>query len=90
MAIDVARLECKGVVTLGEFKCDALHGGGGAMLNGQDDAIVAVAAEIEVGIAPGMELRRSAQGLAGADGGLTLFGMMAQAGYIEGLYPGRQ
>ena len=76
MAIEVDRLECKGVVTLGKFKCDAGHGGGGAMLNCQDDAIVAVAAEIEVGIAPGMELRRSAQSLAGADGAGTLFGMM--------------
>ena len=38
------------------------------MFDGQDDAIVTVTAEIEVGIAPGMELRRSAQGLPGADG----------------------
>ena len=51
-------------------------GGGGAMLDGQDDAIVAVAAEIEVGIAPGVELRRSAQGLAGADGAGALPGMV--------------
>ncbi len=57
MAIEVDRLECKGVVTLGEFKCDALHGGGGAMLDGQDDAVVGVAAQIEVGIAPGVEFR---------------------------------
>jgi hypothetical protein len=49
MAIELDLLECKGVVTLGEFKCDTLHGGGGAMLDGQDNAIVAVAAEIEVG-----------------------------------------
>ena len=34
MAIELDRLECKGVVTLGEFKCDALHGGSGAMLDG--------------------------------------------------------
>ena len=27
-------LECKVVVTLGEFKYDALHGDGGAMLDG--------------------------------------------------------
>ena len=42
MAIELDRLECKGVVTLGEFKCDALHGGSGAMLtvawNGRDEA----------------------------------------------------
>ena len=76
MAIEMDRLECESVVTLGEFKCDALHGGGGAMLDGQDDAIVAVAAEIEVGIAPGVELRRSAQSLAGANGARTLFCMV--------------
>ena len=34
MAIELDGLECKGVVTLGEFKYDALHGGGGAMLDG--------------------------------------------------------
>jgi hypothetical protein len=28
------KLECKGVVTLGESKYDALYGGGGAMLTG--------------------------------------------------------
>ena len=46
------------------------------MLDGQDDAVVAVAAEIEVGVAPGVELRRSAQGLTGADGAGTLPGMV--------------
>jgi hypothetical protein len=47
-----------------------------AMLDGQDDVIVTVAAEIEVGIATGMELRRSAQSLTGADGAYTLFGIV--------------
>ena len=46
------------------------------MLDGQDDAIVAVAAEIEVGITPGVEFRRSAQGLTGADGAGSLSGMV--------------
>ena len=46
------------------------------MFDGQNDAIVTVASEIEVGITPGVELRRSAQGLTGADGACTLFGMM--------------
>ena len=76
LAIGLDWLEGKSVVALGEFKGDAWHGGGGAMLDGQDDAIVAVAAEIEVGIAPGVELRRSAQGLTGADGARTLSGMV--------------
>ena len=51
------RFEREGLVALDEFESDARHGGGGAMLDGQDDTIVAVAAEIEVGIAPGVELR---------------------------------
>ena len=76
LAIELDGLEGKGVVALGEFERDAGHGGGGTMLDGQDDAIVAVAAEIEIGIAPGVELRRSAQGLAGADGACTLLGMV--------------
>src|SRR4051794_14659275 len=46
------------------------------MLGGQDDAVVAIAAEIEVGIAPGVELRRSAQGLAGASGSGALSGVV--------------
>jgi hypothetical protein len=46
------------------------------MLDGQDDTIVTVAPEIEVGIAPGMEFRRSAQGLAGAHGTGALLGVV--------------
>ena len=46
------------------------------MLDGQDDAIVAVAAEIEIGIAPGVELRGAAQGLSGASGRRTFSGMV--------------
>ena len=76
LAIGLDRLEGKGVVALDQFKRNARHGSSGAMFDGQDDAIVAVAAEIEVGIAPGVELRRSAQGLPGADGAGSLFGMV--------------
>ena len=50
-------LQGESIVALGQFKGDTGHGGGGAMLDGQDDAIVAVTAEIEVGIAPGVEFR---------------------------------
>ena len=64
------------IVALGQFQGDTGHGGGGAMLDGQDDAIVTVAAEIEVRVAPGVEFRRSAQGLTGADGASALPGMM--------------
>jgi hypothetical protein len=76
LAIGLDRLEGKGVGALDQFKRNARHGSSGAMFDGQDDAIVTVAAEIEVRIAPGMELRRSAQGLPGADGGGSFFGMV--------------
>jgi len=76
LGIGLAGLQGEGVVLLGELERDAGHGGGGAMLGGQDDAVVAIAAEIEVGIAPGVELRRSAQGLAGASGSGALSGVV--------------
>ncbi len=76
LAIRLDGFEGKGVVALGQFKRDAGHGGCGAMLDGEDDAIVAVAAEIEIGIAPGVEFQRSAQSLTGADGASSLPGMM--------------
>ena len=76
MGIGLDGLQREGVVALGEFERDGRHGGGGAMLDGQDDAIVAVAAEIEVGIAPGVEFGRSAQGLTGADSAGALSGMV--------------
>ena len=66
----------EGVIALGEFESDAGDGGGGAMLDGERDAIVGVAAEVEVGIAPGVEFGRSAQGLTGADGAGSLSGVM--------------
>jgi len=71
LAIRLDGLEGECVAALGQFEGDALHCGGGAVLDGQDDAIVAVAAKIEIGIAPGVELGGSAQGLTGADGALS-------------------
>ena len=50
----------EGVIALGKFERDAGDGRGGAMLDGERDAIVGVAAEVEVGIAPGMEFGRAA------------------------------
>lgn len=76
LGIGLDGLQGKCVITLGEFECHTGHGGGGAMFDGQYDPIVAVAAEIEVGIAPGVEFGRSAQGLAGADGAGPLPGMV--------------
>src|SRR6201995_2653197 len=58
------------------FEGESGHGGGGAMLDGQDDAVVTIAPQIEIGVAPGVELRRAAQGLAGADVARAFLGMM--------------
>ena len=58
--------EGEGIGALGEFEGNGGHGGCGAVLDGQGD-LVSVTAEIEVGVAPGVELGRAAQGLAGAD-----------------------
>jgi hypothetical protein len=69
-------LHGQSIIALCQFKSNTGHGGGCAMLDGQDDAVVGVAAEIEVRIAPGVELRRSAQSLTGADGAGSLPGMM--------------
>jgi hypothetical protein len=68
--------ECEGVVVLSKFKRDALHGGGGTMLNGENDAVVAVASEVEVGITPGVELGRATQGLTGTTGASALSGVV--------------
>ena len=76
LAIGLDRLESQGSVALDQFKHHARHGGSGAMLDGQDDAIVTVTPEIQVGIAPGMELRGSAQRLPGADGAGSLLGVV--------------
>ena len=76
LEIDLDGLQGKSLITLGQFERHSRSGGGGAMLDGQDDAIVAVAAKVEVGITPGVEFGRSAQGLAGADGAGSLPGMV--------------
>jgi hypothetical protein len=76
LVIGLDRLEGKSVVALDQFKRDAWRGGGGTMLDAQDDTIVTVPSEMEVGIAPGVELRRSAQSLTGAYGARALFGMV--------------
>jgi hypothetical protein len=75
-AIGLDRLKGQNVASLGKLERKVGDGGGGAMLDAQDDAIVTITAEIEVGIAPGVEFRGSAQGLTGADGTGSLFGMV--------------
>ena len=63
--------EREGVGALSELECHRGHGRSGAMLEGKREiaafAGAAVTAEVEVGVAPGMELGGAAQGLAGAD-----------------------
>ncbi len=76
LAVGLSRFEGKSVIALGQFKRDAGNGGGGTMFDGQDDAIVTVPSEIEVGVTPGVELRGSAQGLPRADGAGALFGVV--------------
>src|SRR5271168_1730712 len=76
LVIGVRWPQGEGVIALGKFERDAGDGGGGAMLDGERDAIVGVAAEVEVGIAPGMEFGRAAQCLTGSDGSGALPGVM--------------
>ena len=86
LAIGLDRFEGESVVSLGEFERHGGHRSGGAVLDSQNDAVVAVASEIEVGIAPGVELRRSAQRLTGTDGAGSLFGVVDD-GHGDGVTP---
>src|SRR6266545_96354 len=65
----------KGVAALRQRECDGGDGRGGAVLDCEGE-IVAVASEIEVGVAPGVELRGAAQGLAGAGAAAALLRVM--------------
>jgi hypothetical protein len=66
------------VFALYEFECGGGHGGSGAVLDREGDlaafAGTAIAAQVEIGVAPGVELGRAAQGLAGANVAGTRFG----------------
>ncbi len=86
LAIGLNRLESKCVIALDQFKRDAWHGGGSPMLDRQDDAVVTVAAEVEVGIAPGVEFGRPAQRLTGTDGAGALSGVVDD-GHGDGVTP---
>src|SRR6202050_4140365 len=68
-------LQGKGGTTLCQLDGGGGHGWRGTMLDRQRE-IIAVAAEVEVGIAPGMELRGAAQRLTGADAATALLGVM--------------
>src|SRR6266852_2230360 len=55
-------LERQRIGALGEIDRNAGHGGGGAVLD-REGEIIAIAAQIEIGITPGVELGGSTQGL---------------------------
>ncbi len=63
LTIGLDEFEGESIVALGELEGDGLHRGGGTMFDGEDDAVVAVAAQVEVGVAPGVEFGRASQGL---------------------------
>src|SRR5712671_3696763 len=68
-------LERQRIGALGEIDRNAGHGGSGAVLD-REGEIIAIAAQIEIGITPGVELGGSTQGLSGAHAAGALFGMM--------------
>jgi hypothetical protein len=53
--------ERQGIGALREFERDGGHGRNGAVLD-RESELIAVAAQVEVGVAPGMELGGTAQG----------------------------
>src|ERR1700730_3518217 len=67
--------EREGVTALSEFDPHRLCRRCGTMLDGEGE-IIAVAAQVEVGVTPGVELGGAAQRLTGADAATTLFGVM--------------
>ena len=60
---------------LREFKRDGRHGGSRAVLS-RESEIITITAQIEIGIAPGVELGGAAQGLAGPNAAGTLLGVV--------------
>jgi hypothetical protein len=70
--------EGEGIGALGEFEGNGGHGGCGAVLDGKGE-LIAVTAQIEVGVTPGVELGRAAQGLAGSDVAGAFPGMVDDA-----------
>ena len=61
---------------IGELDLDVVEAGGGAVLDGHDDLLVA-SVQVEVAVAPGMELGRAAEGLTRSRGA-ALAGVMDQ------------
>ena len=64
LALDEFEGECR--TALDELEGLPGDAGSGAMFDGQGEAVIGIAAQVEVGVAPGVELGGAAQGLAGA------------------------
>jgi hypothetical protein len=73
--LPIHHFEREGVSALRELDRHRLQGWRGAVLDGEDE-VVGFAAQVEVAVAPGVELGGAAQGLAGADGVAALLGMV--------------
>ena len=67
-----AHLQGQGFCALRKFQIDRWQRRCGAMLDGKREFVLE-AAQVEIGVAPGMELRGPAQGLAGTDVTAALF-----------------
>ena len=65
-------LEGERIGALRELERDSGHGGRGAVLD-REGEILAVTTQVEIGVAPGVELGGAAQGLAGADAAGAFF-----------------
>src|SRR5580704_18121176 len=72
----VTNREGEGVRALSKLERDGGHGRCSAVFDGEDELVVAAAAEVEVGVTPGMELGGAAQGLAGADAAGAFLGVV--------------
>src|ERR1700674_5455500 len=72
----VTNLEGEGVGALSEYERDGEHGRCSAVFDGEDELVVAAAAEVEVGVPPSVELGGAAQGLAGADAAGAFLGVV--------------
>ena len=70
-----AHFEGERVGALRELKRNGGHGGSGAVLDGQGE-VIAIAAQVEVGVAPGVELGGAAQGLAGSHAAGAVLGVV--------------
>jgi hypothetical protein len=69
-------LEGERVGALNEVESESGHGGGGAVFDDEGDTVIGVATQIEIGIAPGVELGGTAERLSGAHGAGALSGVM--------------